>query len=197
MEQNSQQQKDALRMQIREAYGRVVYTYTTHLKKADHLVIKNKRIKRWQIALSAISTGGIIGAVITNKIALTWVGGIFSTVLLGLNLYFKEYDLNDEIGKHRSTADDLWLVREQYVSLLTDIDSLPENTIMAKRDELQVKTAEIYKKSLPTDAKSYAAAQNALKSEEEQYFEASEIDKMLPEHLRQTCKADMNQEKEC
>ena len=188
MEQNSQQHKDALNVQIREASGRVVYTYTTHLKKAEQLTTKNKRIKLCQIVLSAISTGGIISSAITNEVALTWIGGSVSTILLGLNLYFKDYNLNDEIGKHRSTADDLWLVREQYVSLLTDLATLPEEAIMAKRDELQVRTSEIYKKSLPTDAKSYAAAQKALKYEEEQYFEPSEIDAMLPEHLRQTHK---------
>ena len=31
MEANSRH-RDALRTQIREAYGRIVYTYTTHLK---------------------------------------------------------------------------------------------------------------------------------------------------------------------
>lgn len=43
MDQNSQH-KDALQIQIREAYGRIVYTYTTHLKMMNRLLLKNKRV---------------------------------------------------------------------------------------------------------------------------------------------------------
>lgn len=115
---------------------------------------------------------------------MTWIGGFVSTILLGLNLYFKDFNLAEEIKQHRTTADKLWLLREQYISLLTDFDILNETEIMQKRDDLQNRTAEVYQVAPPTDAKSYAAAQKALKVEEEQYFTAKEIDQMLPEHLR-------------
>lgn len=85
MEQNSHH-RDCLLVQIREAYGRVVYTYTTHLKMMNFLVKKNSVIKHCQIILSAISTGGFIGAIVTNEIALTIIGGLFSTALLAINL---------------------------------------------------------------------------------------------------------------
>ena len=62
MEHNESHKRD-LKVQIREAFGRVVYTYTTHLKQAEFLVKKNKRIRIWQIFLSAISTGGFLGAI--------------------------------------------------------------------------------------------------------------------------------------
>lgn len=176
--------KEGLKVQIREAYGRIVYTYTTHLKQAEQLSQVNKRIKHWQIALSAISTGGFLTAVISDQIALTWISGIVSTVLLGINLYIKDFNLADDIRRHRSTSDDLWVVRERYVSLLTDFDALNEAEIMDIRDKLQERTAEIYKVAPSTNSKSYKAAQKALKEDEEQFFRSSEIDQMLPEHLR-------------
>jgi len=43
----------------------------------------------------------------------------------------------------------------------------------------------LYKVAPSTNPKSYAAAQTALKKDEEQFFETSEIDKILPEHLRE------------
>lgn len=46
--------------QLRECYGRVVYTHKTHEKCADILLEKNASIKRWQIILSAIIAGGVI-----------------------------------------------------------------------------------------------------------------------------------------
>lgn len=183
--QSSLSNKKDLKVQVREAYGRLVYTYTTHLKQVEQLTNKNQKIKYWQIVLSAISTGGFIGAVITDKIIMTWIGGIVSTALLALNLFFKGFNLADDIKKHRTIADDLWIVRERYISLLTDFDVLSEEAIMQRRDELQDRTAEIYRVAPSTNSKSYSAAQKALKEDEEQFFKASEIDKMLPEHLRE------------
>ncbi|MDD3364132.1 MAG: SLATT domain-containing protein [Syntrophomonas sp.] len=185
MVQTSLSHKKDLIVQVREAYGRLVYTYTTHLKQVEQLANKNQKIKYWQIGLSAISTGGFLGAVITNQIIMTWIGGIMSTALLAVNLFFKDFNLADDIKKHRTTADDLWIVRERYISLLTDFDVLSEEAIMQRRDELQDRTAEIYRVAPSTNSKSYSAAQKALKEDEEQFFKASEIDKMLPEHLRE------------
>ena len=184
MDQNSQVHRDGLMIQIKETYGRVVYTYTAHWKMVDALAEKNRRIKHAQIWLSAISTGGFIGSIITNETALTCIGGIFSTVLLALNLYFKDFNLNADITKHSAAANALWSIREAYVSLLTDFPNMTNDEICARRDELQAMTADVYKTVPKTDSKSYTAAQNALKKEEEQFFGENELDMMLPPHLR-------------
>ena len=182
--ETSSPHKGALRTQTREAYGRIVYTYTTHLKKMNRLDKNNRDIKYAQILLSAISTGGFLGSLITNQFVMICIGGIFSTALLFLNLYFKDFNLAEESKQHRIASDNIWLIREQYISLLTDFDVLSEDDIIAKRDELQKLTFEVYNKSPKTDAKSYSDAQKALKTEEEQFFTPEEIDKMLPAHLR-------------
>ena len=145
---------------------------------------KNRYIKYAQIALSAISTGGFIGSIITNETALTCIGGIFSTALLALNLYFKDFNLNADITRHSTAANALWSIRESYVSLLTDFPNMSITEICARRDELQAMTAEVYKSAPKTDSRSYAAAQNALKNEEEQFFSEEELNRMLPQHLR-------------
>ncbi len=58
MVQNSQV-NIALLDQIRECYGRVVWTHKTHEKCADILNARNNRIKFWQIVFSAVTTTGI------------------------------------------------------------------------------------------------------------------------------------------
>ena len=183
MTQQSSHKSD-LQVQIREAYGRLVYTYTAHLKRVERTTKWNKWVKYAQIILSAISTGGFIGAAVSNQNVATWIGGIFATVLLALNLFFKDFNLVEEINQHRKAADELWLIREQYISLLTDLSTLDENLIMQKRDELQIRTYEIYKQAPKTDPKSYSDARRALQSEEEQFFLPNEIDRILPSHLR-------------
>ena len=179
-----QSYKDALKVQIREAYGRLVFTYTTHLKQADQLITINKCIKYSQIILSAITTGGIFTAIIWNQTIASWVSAIFSTALLGLNLYIKDFNLADDIKRHCLTSDDLWIIREKYVSLLTDFDTLSERKIAHIRDKLQKQTAKIYRSAPKTNTKSYMEAKKTLKENEEQFFTSTEIDRMLPEHLR-------------
>ena len=185
--EQSSQHKAALMVQIREAYGRVVYTYTAHNKLHNRITANTTRIKLVQILLAAISTGGFLGSAISNEAIATWIGGICATLLLAVNLYFKDFNSSEQIAQHRKAADSLWLIREQYISLLTDFSILTNIEMANKRDELQSKTYEVYKQSPKTDAKSYAATQKALKCEEEQFFTPEEIDKMLPSHLR-SCK---------
>lgn len=50
--------------------------------------------------------------------------------------------------------------------------------------ELLDESSEIYGAAPLTDGKSYAAAQAALKTNEEQFFTQEELNKMLPAHLR-------------
>lgn len=114
------------------------------------------------------------------------MGGLFSTILLAINLFFKDFNLLSEIKNHRDASDELWMVREDYISLLTDFEILNETEIVSKRDSLQKRTFEIYKTAPKTNAKSYSDTQRALKTEEEQFFTPEEIDKMLPAHLRIT-----------
>lgn len=182
--EDSSQHRDNLYAQIRECYGRLVYTYTTHNKKMNYLELKNKQLKACQIVLSAISTSGFLGAIITNQKAFTIIGGIFSTLLLAVNLFFKDTNIVEEVKRHYSIAINLWLAREDYISLLTDFPILSSEKIVQIRDDLQARVFEIYKSSPTTDKRSYLEAQNALKKEEEQFFTPEEIDMMLPMHLR-------------
>lgn len=183
MEKNSQY-REKLLIQLKNNFGRVVYTYTSHLKQVNSLERNLKIIKYSQIVLSAFSTGGFLGAIITNKNVCTVVAGIFSTVLLAFNLFFKNFTPENEIKQHILAADELWLIREKYVSLMTDFDILSTEDIISTRDTLLQKTYEIYKKTPKTNSKSYMKAQKALKNEEEQFFTNEELNQMLPSHLR-------------
>jgi SMODS and SLOG-associating 2TM effector domain family 4 len=173
-----------LESQIREAYGRVVYTTTCHNKIIHRLLSKNNNIQVWQIILSALTTGSFLATILSSKVAAGYVGTVFSIALLILNAYSKNFDLVEIAQTHQKAADALWKIREEYVSLLTDFDYLEIEEIMKRRNDLQNRTAEIYAGSPKTDAKSYKEAQKALKTEEEQTFAEKEIDVMLPSSIR-------------
>lgn len=185
MERNSQDSVGyKLESQIREAYGRVVYTFTCHNKIIQRLLTKNNIIKVWQIVLSALTTGSFLATILSEEKIAGVIGAIISITLLILNSYTKNFDLVETAQSHQKAADALWKIREEYVSLLTDFDLLEQAEVMERRDDLQNRTAEIYAQSPRTDAKSYSEAQKALKTEEEQTFSEHEIDVMLPNSIR-------------
>ena len=173
--------------QLRECYGRAVYTHKTHEKCADLLLDRHRCIKFWQIVLSALVTGGVLGTLSPDfGIAVTAITAILSTVLLALNSYTKDYDLGEVAQKHRQAASEVWLVRERYLSLLTDIrsEAINEGEARIQRDSLLSDLSAIYTGAPSTNAKAYLAAQKALQSMEEMTFSDAEIDKFLPKELR-------------
>lgn len=107
--------------QLRECLARVVYSHKTHEKCSDILLSRLSQIKLRQIILSALATSGFIVAVFgVGKIGAV-VGVVVSTTLLVLNTYTKNYDLGELAQKHRQAAADLWIIREKYLSLITDL----------------------------------------------------------------------------
>ena len=116
----------------------------------------------------------------------TIIGAIFSTILLALNTYTKDYDLGKIAQKHSDTAAKLWGIRESYFSLLTDmtIGSLSLAQAQAKRDDLQKLLESVYQNAPRTNEKAFMKAQKALKVDEQMTFSDKEIDMFLPNTFR-------------
>lgn len=178
--------------QLRECYGRVVYTHKTHEKRSDALIKKNSCIKWGQIILSAIIAGGVITMLFEfcpeyKKLAEVIVA-IISTILLILNSYTKDYDLGAIAQKHRQVAAEIWLIREKYLTLLIALHmkQLPLYEICLQRDKLLEDLHSIYAGAPSTNFKAYKKAQDALKNMEDMTFSDEEIDKFLPRELRRT-----------
>ena len=95
--------------QLRECFGRIVYSHKTHEKCADILLKRLALIKLWQIILSAITTGGFIAAILGAGNIGAVIGAVVSTSLLVLNAYTKNYDLGELAQKHRQAGVDLWI----------------------------------------------------------------------------------------
>ena len=176
--------RDNLKTQIRDAYGKLVYSYTCHWERIGELEKYNKWCNRLEIGLAAITATGVIGAMFSSYSCLPKMNAILATAALAVTLIIKAAHYDEQIFKHRKTADDLWLLREQYLSLLTDFEQLNVETIAAERDELIKGLSAIYRSALPTNNDDYSKAQNKLKEEEYQHFSEEEIDKMLPPDLR-------------
>jgi hypothetical protein len=179
----------ALESQIRECFGRVVYSHKTHEKCGDIALARLSHIKLWQLVLSAATTGGLIAVVFGDASQSKIAGGVsalVSTALLALNAYTKDVDPGQTAQKHKMAADQLWVIREAYLSLLTDIRSgdISIDIVRARRDQLQSDLAAAYSASPRTSSTGYTQASKALKVNEDLTFSDSEIDQFLPTPLR-------------
>ena len=172
--------------QLRECFGRVVYSHKTHEKCADILLKRLSTVKLWQIILSALKTGGFIAAVFGAGDIGALVGIVISTVLLVLNAYTKNYDLGELAQKHRQAGADLWIIREKYLSLITDLrmGEKPLESLQTERDVLLEQLHAVYSGAPSTTYEAYKKAQEALQQLEDMTFSDAEIDAFLPKKLK-------------
>ena len=185
MEQDS---KQLLEAQIRECYGRVVWSHKIQEKCADIVLKRNDLLKWLQIILSTLTTTGLVVTIFGDELWVKIVSAIISAILLLLNTYLKSNDLGAIAQKHSDAAADIWNVRESYLSIITDLkmDDTNIEIIKKRRDKLQEQLAVIYKGSPRTISTAYDEAKKALKLNEEMTFSDEEIDCFLPVDLRKT-----------
>ncbi len=193
MEQHSQtsdtpESRKILEGQLRECYGRVVYSHKTHEKCSDILLTRLSRIKLWQIILSALTTGGFISVFFGASEIGAAIGVIVSTILLVLNAYTKNYDLGELAQKHKQAANEIWIIREKYLSLLTDLamEEKPIEQLQKDRDNLLSELYSVYSGSPNTTFDAYKKAQEALQTKEDMTFSDEEIDAFLPNELKRS-----------
>lgn len=180
-----------LEQQIRECFGRVVYSHKVHEKEAERWTTKFHRFAFWQVVLSALVTSGAVGVIFTNEVWAKGLTAVIAAVALFVSLYKKNFDPSGTAQKHRAAAASLWPIRESYLSLLTDLRdrTVPAEEAKKRRDELQNALAGIYKGVPQTSAEAYADAQRALKQSEDMTFSDSEIDAFVPAALKSSTRA--------
>lgn len=178
--------RGVLEGQLRESYGRVVYSHKTHEKCADLLLAEGARLRIIQIVLSAASTGGAISVVMGDSKAGAIVATAMSIVLLAVNSYTKSFDHGELAQKHKASANQLWGIRERYLSLLVDVrmGERPIEALQKERDAITKDLGVIYRSAPPTNSKAYAKAQDALKNRGDLTFSDQEIDAFLPRELK-------------
>lgn len=175
--------------QVREAFGRVVYSHKTQEKQADICF----RRHRWQqgtlVALTAISSGtflaalvGVLGSPVLTSLATSFIAILVSATSLAT----KTFKFSEEADAHRDIATRLWDVRESYLSLISDLmsDETSASDARVRRDELQEAARAAYADAPRTSQKAFDKASDGLKNNEEMTFTSREIDLFLPETLR-------------
>lgn len=89
---------------------------------------------------------------------------------------------------HKQAANEIWLIREKYLSLLTDLamEEKPIERLQTERDKLLAELYLVYSGSPSTTFKAYRKAQDALQTKEDMTFSDQEIDAFLPNELKRS-----------
>ena len=171
---------------LREAYGRVSYTQTTHEYEVQACSKKSNIIKWFNVILTALTFGGIMGVIAFNTDFLKILSAIVSTLSLGIATYQLSFDPQSDEISHKIATKELWYIREKYKNLIADASKkiLSEDQIVKRRDELLEELKLVYKFAPNTSNTAYKKAQKAIQSEEEQYFSTEELNNLLPKSLR-------------
>jgi len=171
---------------IRESFGRVVYSHKTHEKASEIEEGKSRTVKWFNVIFITLTSGGLIGAIITNQATLLYVSATLSALTLGFTIFQLSFNPAERAEKHRYIAKELWYIREKYINLMANIinGQLNNDSVILERDQLIEELKFIYKFAPETDSKSYEKARKALKINEEFTFSDDEIDQFLPDELR-------------
>lgn len=174
-----------LNQQLRESCAKVNYSYVCHNKMINRFICRDTCLKMALILLSAFTLASLSISVYFNEKLTTIIGLISSLLVLIITVYQKDFNLETRVNEHRKTADALWKIKEDYISLLIDFDDLEQSDIRKYRDDLSHRVDEIYRQAPRTDKRAYRSAQKAIKIEEEQTFSKNEeVDSILPITLR-------------
>lgn len=172
---------------VRESFGRVAYSFKAHLKMLDRY---NRRIFWWKVvnaALLTITAAGTVDVLIRNEKASEYAAAGFAMLALFTSIVQLSTNYDRLADQHRKAALALWVIREGYIHLIADLRGgvVGADEARSRRDLLTDRTARVYEAAPDTDDKAYAAAQKALKENEDLTFSTREIDLMLPVHLRE------------
>src|SRR4051812_41418773 len=93
-----------LESQIRDIYGRVIYTHKTHEKCADILKERSDFFKTGEVILSTVTTTTILVVLFGEGKVYNLIAAICSTAVLGITLYTKDFNLLAIAEKHKQSA---------------------------------------------------------------------------------------------
>jgi RimJ/RimL family protein N-acetyltransferase len=177
---------EPLHDQLREIYGRTVYSHKTHIIQAGMDLRKHNKIKVAQIVLGALTTAGVVTAFLGKEYWGLGISALTSAALTALIAYTKDLDLGIVAAEHKTTSNQLWNIREKYLDLITDLQAgaVSADEIRQRRDALREDLNKVYAAARITSPEAYGEAQKALKMKEDMTFSPDEIDMFLPIGLR-------------
>lgn len=178
--------RDAFLAEVRETYGRLVYTHKTQEKQAEWHTATGRRFRIWNVVVLAVTLGAALTAPLLDSKAAAWVGAVGALVAFVFAAVQLSFDPQKAAADHRLAAKTLLALRDDYARLIADAKSgVGLDRLRARRDELATRASLLHTLVPQTDNAAYQLARSALAGTEELTFTPIELDRMLPTALRE------------
>jgi hypothetical protein len=171
---------------IRLSFGGVVHGYNAHNELARRLTLRLWQLRAGELTLLAGALAAALAGILRSD--GRWV--VLSAVLCGIALvvftFYVAVNLESRIYAHRWCASRLWLVREKYRALLSEMrdGTITLEGVRERRDQLAVELHGIIEHAPLVDRPAYQSARAALSAVPESALTDEEIDQFLPPSLR-------------
>jgi hypothetical protein len=173
---------------LRLTFGHVVYRQRAHSQLAFSQAQWSRRLRGAEVVLMigvAFSAGA---AAVTSGQAYAIIGAILAVAAILTLLVGLMTELDASAQSHMVCAGRLWLLRERYRALMTDLadGAIDLEGARLGRDTLMNELHSIYERAAPVDKEAYQSAAKAVAAYDDVSFSDEEIDAFLPKSLRKT-----------
>lgn len=171
---------------VRQSFATVVWTHKIQEKQGDIDAEQYHWMEVANIVCASLTSAGIIGSIFSNETILKIFTALISFVTIFCGAYFKSFNVQDSIAKHRATAHKLVAIRNQLVALLADLKlrHKPVEVLSEEYKAILTDLHTIYAEAPSTTAKAVDKAREALVIKQDYTFTDAEIDRFLPAELQ-------------
>jgi len=173
---------------LRLTFGHVVYRQRAHSQLARTLSRWSRRLRATEVLLMVAVAFTAGAAALTNLYAYAVAASILAVLAVVTLLSSLMMELDVSAQTHLVCAGRLWLMRERYRALMTDLNDGAIDLEGARRgrDELMNELHTIYEKASLVDQEAYQSASKAVAGFDDVSFSDEEIDLFLPKSLQKT-----------
>ena len=171
---------------IRLSFGGVVHTYKAHSELARRLTQRLWQLRAAELLLLAGALAASIAGLMKNDARYVVLSAVLTGLALALFTFYVAASFESRIYAHRWCASRLWLVREKYRALLSEMrdGTLTIESVRDHRDQLLLELQAIGEHAPLIDRPAYQSAREALAAMPETALTDEEIDRFLPPSLR-------------
>ncbi|MEW2483380.1 SLATT domain-containing protein [Mycobacterium sp. NPDC049093] len=181
---------DVFLADLRDAYGRLVYTHKTHEKMAEMKSWRLGAMKIINIVILALTLSAVIADLLSEE-SDPWFSAVkvlsVSSAAIALIYAFVQlsFDPGGDAVRFRDSAKLFLALRDAYGSLIVDGKSGADlDELRVKRDELAKRKSEVEASSPQTTKRGYKKACQALSGAESVTLTADDITRIFPAELR-------------
>jgi hypothetical protein len=171
---------------LRLTFGHVVHRHRAHTKRA-HATARWHRSMQGAEALSMIAVTILAArAAFGGSEAYATAAAIVAVLALATLVVHLTFDLDRSAQAHAACASRLWMIRERYRSLLSDLRDgvIGIDVARRQRDLLMEELHAIYESAPPTDPQAYRTAGETVAATDDGALTDEEIDLFLPTSLQ-------------